>query len=220
MKMGAWIAGAAALALLAGCNKAEEKTASAPEAGKEAAVASTPETITAAKRKPGLWSHTTAVAGMNQTSKICIDEKTDAEFSAFGQKMAKDACSDQRMTRRLDGSIEFSSTCNLGAGGTVTSQGVATGDFNSRYQVKMTSTTTGAQMAQANGTRDMTLEAVWEGPCPADMKPGDIRIAGMPGMPNGVTINPSELARQGGMTPEKMAQMKAMAEQMKKQAER
>jgi hypothetical protein len=33
-----------------------------------------------------------------------------------------------------------------------------------------------------NGTHDMTLEASWQGPCPAGMQPGDMLLPG--GMKN------------------------------------
>jgi hypothetical protein len=43
-------------------------------------------------------------------------------------------------------------------------------------------------MAQANGTHDMEMTGTWEGPCPADMKPGDMLL------PGGVKVNLNSMA--------------------------
>lgn len=193
MKMGAWIAGAAALALLAGCNKAEEKAANAPEAGKEAVAAAPAETAMPA-RKAGLWNQTIATGDMTQTMKLCLDVATAEKISAFGQQTSQDVCSEQQMTKRLDGGWDFASTCDMGPQGKIVSKGTATGDFTSKYQVKATSTTTGATMAQANGTHEMTMTAEWVGPCPAGMKPGDLEL------PGGMRMNITQMgaAASGG----------------------
>ena len=71
------------------------------------------------------------------------------------------------------------SVCQVGAS-TITSHGVITGDFNSAYTVKVTSTREGAAAPgmPANGATNMTIEAKWLGACTADQKPGDIIMAG------------------------------------------
>jgi hypothetical protein len=33
-------------------------------------------------------------------------------------------------------------------------------------------------MPEANGVHKMTLEATWQGPCPPDMKPGEVELPG------------------------------------------
>jgi hypothetical protein len=55
----------------------------------------------------------------------------------------------------------------------------------------------------------------WMGACPADMKPGEIRMTGMPDM----RARRAERGASGPrtMTPEQMQQMQQMMEQMKKQ---
>ena len=67
-------------------------------------------------------------------------------------------------------------------------EGQITGDMNTRYTNRMTSTTTGAAVAHMNRTTAMTAEGVFEGPCPADMKPGDMEI------PGGMRFNMIEMA--------------------------
>jgi hypothetical protein len=87
-------------------------------------------------------------------------------------------CSQQKV-KPVAGGWEFESVCSVpGAGGTVTSHGSATGDFSSKYVVKVHSTTTGSSIPQANGEHDIQMSATWEGPCPADMKAGDMLLPG------------------------------------------
>ena len=64
---------------------------------------------------------------------------------------------------------------------------MSTKDGTYGYKMEITSTTSGAAMAQANGTHKMAMEAKWEGPCPANMKVGDIQL------PGGMTINPQAM---------------------------
>jgi hypothetical protein len=55
--------------------------------------------------------------------------------------------------------------------------------MNANYTVenKMTFVPPRHGMSEAN----MTLKAIYQGACPADMKPGDIRVQGMPFGPGG-----------------------------------
>jgi hypothetical protein len=67
----------------------------------------------------------------------------------------------------------------------------------------------------------MTMTATWKGACPPEMKPGDIRIAAMPGMPRGATVNPADLAKAGQMpTPEQLEELRKLGrERMKQEAQ-
>jgi hypothetical protein len=101
----------------------------------------------------------------------------------WGQQASKDMCTHTAFTRGLDGSMSFSSSCDMGASGHTVTKGVATGDFATGYQMQAETTTTGAAAPQMNGVHKMTVEAAWKGPCPADMKPGDMEL------PGGMKIN-------------------------------
>jgi hypothetical protein len=79
----------------------------------------------------------------------------------------------------------------MGSAGTITSTGTMTGDFSSKYVVNAKSVTTGAGAPQMNGEREMTMEAVWLGHCPADFKPGDMEVA------QGVKFNILEMDPMG-----------------------
>jgi len=172
------------LLTLAACSKKEDKApaaeASASASGGNASATAGPAALP--KRKPGLWSHTIAASGANQTMQICIDADTDAKMSLWGQAVGKDMCSKNAVTA-VPGGYAFESECDMGDMGHVVSKGAVTGDFGSAYTVKTTSTTTGSSMPQANTTSDMTLTAKWEGACPAGMTGGDITL------PGGVKIN-------------------------------
>jgi hypothetical protein len=174
------------LLALAACSKKQDKppaaeaSASASASGANASASAGP--IAPPKRKPGLWSHTVASAGATQNMQICIDEDTDAKMSVWGQAVGKDMCSKNSFAA-APGGYSFESECDMGNMGHVVSKGAVTGDFNSAYTVKTTSTTTGSSMAQANRTSEMTLTAKWEGACPPGMKGGDITL------PGGVKIN-------------------------------
>jgi hypothetical protein len=119
---------------------------------------------------------------MTQTMKMCLDADTEAKMTLWGQAMGSATCSKNLVTP-APGGWKFESECDMGTSGRIASTGVATGDFNAKYEVKMTSVTTGAAMPQANGTHAMTVAAAWEGACPAGMKGGDVTL------PGGMTIN-------------------------------
>jgi hypothetical protein len=173
------------LLALAGCQKKPETptsaTGEAPSAAASAPMTGPP------RRKAGLWTQTVTTQGMTQTSKICLDEATEAKMTVFGQQMNKELCPKNEVTPGVGG-WSFASECNMGAAGKISTTGKATGNFNSSYVVKATSVTTGSSMAQANGTHDMEMTGTWEGPCPADMKPGDMLL------PGGVKVNLNSMA--------------------------
>ena len=190
------VMGVAAIAVafgVASCGKKEEAAKDGAAAVAEAP-AGTPMNP---KRKPGLWEQSMAMDGQpaTMTMKRCLDEATDAQMSAFGNAQAKDTCPDQSVTKSPDGSWVFSSTCNMGTGGTVKSTGQATGDFNSNYTVEASTETTGAAAPQMNAAHKMTMNAKWIGTCPEGMKAGDVDMGGM-------TINMTQMkAMQGAKTP-------------------
>lgn len=179
---------AAALAATAGCNKKSDETA--PAAGgaptTEAPTAQAPAPGAPAlppKRKAGLWEQTVSTGGMAQTSRLCVDAKVEEKLGWWSQQATQESCS-QTAFAPTAGGWSFSSTCNLGAGGKTVTTGVATGDFAAAYQMDMTSTTTGSTMQHMNGEHKMTLKAAWKGPCPADMRPGDMILT-----PGGIKMN-------------------------------
>ncbi len=147
-------------------------------------------------RKAGLWEIKMAFEGRNlpqQVAQHCIDAATDKLMNSIGGSMGRENCSKQEV-KRVGASIVIDSVCKVGDA-TVTSHGVVSGDFNSAYTIKVTSTREGGRQVPgaAAGATTMTIDAKWTGPCQADQKPGDMIMAGrkfnirdlqnVPGMP-------------------------------------
>ena len=209
---------AVALLALAACQKKTE-TAATGTATTATATAAAPATpagpMTPPPRKPGLWTQTVSMAQMQQTTKLCLDEATDKQMAWWGSQAAKSTCPEQTITQHMGGGWDFHSVCKSAAGGTTTSSGTATGDFGSHYKVEATSTTTGGPMPEANGEHKVAIEATWQGPCPAGMKPGDMEL------PGGMKINMNDMMSGkgpggAGHAPNaaEIAQMRAQAKAM------
>jgi len=173
--------GAAALLALAGCGKQK-----AAEGGKAPAQAqaTAPAPAQMPQRKAGLWEQTVHNGQMNQTTRICLDAATEAKLGIEGTPKGPNPCTQSAVTR-TPGGWEFSSSCDMGEMGKMTTHGVASGDFGSSYQVDVDSTTTGAQAPEMNGRHRFSIAAKWLGPCPAGMAGGDMELAG-------VRINPTK----------------------------
>ncbi len=214
---------AVALLALAACSK---KTETAATGDAQTAAATTPAAPTAPmgppSRKAGLWTQTIATGQMNQTIKMCLDAVADAKMKWWGssQHGSQSNCTEEKVTPHLGGGWDFHSVCNMGESGTVKSDGSATGDFGSHYKVEVNSVTTGSPMAQANGTHKVSIEAIWNGPCPAGMKAGDMELPGgmkinaMGGMSGGGM--PAGVGAGGHMTSTDIAKMRAQAMEMAK----
>ncbi|MBS0361319.1 MAG: hypothetical protein JSR98_08055 [Proteobacteria bacterium] len=209
----------AAVATLSACAKKTETastgTAANATATAQAATAAPSGPVNFPNRKAGLWEQTISSDRMHQTMRMCLDEATDAKMKVWGSEMrrGKSDCAEQKITQHLGGGYDFHAVCNMGESGTITSDGQATGDFNSHYVVDVTSTTSGSPMAQANGVHKMKMEATWKGPCPADMKGGDMEL------PGGMKFNVVDAADGKPAFPGANGHMdRAQMEAMRKQA--
>ena len=132
-------------------------------------------------RKAGLWEVKMAFEGRNlppQVVQQCIDAASDKMMSAFGGNLRQDMCSKQDV-QKVGNTLVVDSVCQIG-GMTMTSHGVVSGDFNSSYTVKVSSTRTGGPAisgAPADGKSNTTIEAKWLSACKPDQKPGDMIMA-------------------------------------------
>src|SRR5215470_12775001 len=132
-------------------------------------------------RKAGLWEVKMAFEGRNlppQVMQQCIDAATDKMMSAFGSNLRQDMCSKQDV-QKVGNTLVVDSVCQIG-GATTTSHAVVSGDFNSGYSVKVSSTRTGGPAipgAPADGKSNMTIEAKWLSACKPDQKAGDMIMA-------------------------------------------
>ena len=113
-----------------------------------------------------------------QAMQQCIDAATDKMMSAFGSSMQQNMCSKQDV-QKVGSTLVVDSVCQMGVV-TMTSHAVVSGDFNSSYTVKVSSTRTGGPAipgTPADGKSDMTIEAKWLSACKPDQKPGDMIMA-------------------------------------------
>jgi len=218
----ATLGGIAAVSLLAlgGCGKTEKSNDVTEVNRITPAKSDAAAPMTPPPRKAGLWEQKVATAGVSQAMKMCLDEGVEQKMKWWGSQAqgGKSDCEQQTITPHAGGGWDFHAVCKMGESGTVTSDGQATGDFNSHYRVEVNSVTNGSPMAQANGTYKSTIDATWLGPCPDGMRAGDMQMS------NGITINVVDAmagkpggatgvaAGGGGMDMAKLrAQAKAMA---------
>ena len=174
---------AAALLALTACNR---KPAGGPKPPASPAAPPASRAVTPAaapERAPGLWEQKVSAAGRSQVSRICLDKAVERRFTWWGQHAGQGACAQPKVTPRAGGGWDFASSCDMGEGGKTSTQGTVTGDFARRYRLTARSTVSGAVSSEMNGTHELTLEASWQGPCPAGMRPGDMIL------PGGMKIN-------------------------------
>ena len=185
------------LAVLAGCGpktQTQDRPA-APAATTEGLAAAPAASVAPAwpKRKPGLWTQTMNLQaqGFSRSFRFCIDEATDQKIGVNAQG-ADTHCQQTSMTRGIDGGWTVVSSCDMGSAGKSDSTIHVSGDFNTRYVMDITSTTTGAAQPAMNGEHKMSMTAEWSGACPAGWSGGDIE------MPGGRRINLLTKAVSGG----------------------
>jgi hypothetical protein len=133
-------------------------------------------------RKDGLWEMTmrmSAPVPSTVTTRQCTDsshEKGGAAFRNNGPQAAGVDCKAGPVGPVPGGGWTYSSTCTM-RGMTMATTGMARGDFKTGYHMESTTRMTPAPMPQMAETK-MVMDAKWLGPCPADMKPGDVVMNG------------------------------------------
>jgi hypothetical protein len=151
----------AGLAILAACGRPSGEQAAAPPA-----------------RKAGLWEQSLTRDGQPGrlgVLRVCLDAATDSKFAVFGRHFAKGACQ-RSVTRTADGIYHFSSTCADADGATVKVMGTAAGDFATGYKVRSEVNVSGAALGSLNGMHEVDMTGRYLGPCPPDMRPGDVNL--------------------------------------------
>jgi hypothetical protein len=146
-------------------------------------------------RKSGLWEITNNMAGpqaMTTTMQQCVDEKTDRLTEQGGKRDAKQNCSKNEISHS-GGKVISDSVCKFD-GTTATTHAEFSGDFASNYRGDIR--TTYSPPMQGRKESQMTITAKWLGPCKAGMKPGDVVMPGIPGMPGGMKFNPADMQKQ------------------------
>ena len=134
-------------------------------------------------RRDGLWEMTMQMSApmqMTMTSRQCTDatqEKAGAAFRNSGPSGASGVdCKSGIPLPAPGGGWSFSSTCTM-RNMTMSTSGTARGDFRSGYHMESVTRMSPAPMPQM-AENHMIIDAKWIGPCPADMKPGDVEMNG------------------------------------------
>jgi len=161
----------AATVLIAGCSRHDRVQSDT------ASIATpSPSIFTRPHPKAGLWRtsvSTNAGPGFSMTGELCLDASNeDAAFSSNGHGFSKDCGPIQYQT--ADRGFGFTTVCHLGRR-TVTTSGIATGDFKNNYSVDLTTRTDPAP-AGFPAQMSTTIRAKWQGPCPAGQKPGQMSL--------------------------------------------
>jgi hypothetical protein len=110
------------------------------------------------------------------TSQQCIDDKTDEAMQRSALEGTAALHCERGPLTKIPGGFESSSVCKT-SHGTVSSKMRVIGDMQSAYHIEVAS----HRDPPVGGMADTqtTMEAKWLGACPADMKPGDMRVNGM-----------------------------------------
>ena len=155
-------------ALLVGCSKPKPAEHAASVQPKP----SGPAAFLAPRPRTGLWRmsiSSDAGPGVKMNGEICLDAKTqEAGFNAGPQGGAAKDCSATKLSPQAGG-VGFTTVCKV-RGMTVTTQGVATGDFSSAYTVD--ATTRMDPPPQGMSEMKSHVEARWVGPCKPGQTPG------------------------------------------------
>lgn len=147
------------------------------------------------QRKPGLWEMRAASEGgpaAGMASQQCVDALTDRQMQqrAFG---GADARCEQKLAERVKNGWNLESTCKA-PGGTAHTRLELRGDMNRAYTVQSVTRYDPPRRHMAEAR--MTIQATWQGACPADLAPGQSRVLG-----GGPKLPPRAGASAGGAAP-------------------
>jgi hypothetical protein len=178
----------ASLILLSACGKSAPggSTASAPTAAAPSAAAGPLSLDQVPRRRPGLWTQTMAMQGAPAgppSMQICVDADSEAKMSVAAQKIPDAHCDSPSFSRNLDGTLNFSTSCDMGANGKAQTSGVIKGDFQSSYTMDMNTKYSGSPVQSLNGDHKMTISATRVGDSAPGQRGGDMILA------NGMKMN-------------------------------
>jgi hypothetical protein len=129
------------------------------------------------QRPAGLWVERVSDSHGVTVTRYCLDAGADSRLSYLGRQL-NGRCAKHDMAQAADGSWHFSTACDMGAWGKVSTEGVIRGDFTSHYTVDAQSQTVGAKAADIDGPRRIRADLRRVGDCPSGMKPGDVALPG------------------------------------------
>jgi Protein of unknown function (DUF3617) len=134
-------------------------------------------------RKAGLWEVTMQLATAQHrpmTSKLCIDAASDTAMQKAALENAGVTCA-KRDIVRAGQTVTVDSICTVGQS-TLTTHMAMLFESDTLYHME-TQSHFEPPLAAGHADSTMKQDGKWVGPCPADMKPGDIVMF------NGMKIN-------------------------------
>ncbi len=166
------------LTLVAACSKGPTAGQTAAPAPKPAASMVPAALFSKPHPKAGLWEttmSTSAGPGMRMSGEMCLDAQTEqAAFATAPQSSTSRDCSPPTFGPGPAGGMVFDATCRT-KGRTVTTHGVATGDFSSAYTLDITTKMDPPPPGMDGGAR-IQIQAKWLGPCKPGQKPGHVSM--------------------------------------------
>jgi hypothetical protein len=123
----------------------------------------------------GFWQQTVTDRHGPQITRLCVDATTASTLASFDHLLGTH-CVRSQMTQGPDGAWKFSTACDMGPSGKVSTEGTMRGDFAKSYDIDILSQRVGAPTG--DGPAHVTVEMRRLGDCPTDLKPGDVLLPG------------------------------------------
>jgi hypothetical protein len=146
------------------------------------------------RMKPGLWQTATSsdqAKAKNEpprVTSICMDPSVQKVMMQFSQGAMHGMCSKQDM-KISGGTVTGDTICTFG-GSKMTGHSVMKFSGDTAYHTDATSSYDPPFMGMKDAVT--TIDGKYMGPCPADMQPGDLKMA------NGTVINLKTIAGAAG----------------------
>jgi hypothetical protein len=143
-------------------------------------------------RKPGLWVVKVEAEGtVEHSMQMCIDAATDPLFHSVGTDLRTKHC--QQNDVKVSGStVTSDSVCKV-PGTTITTTAITNFAGDSAYHSDIKTHFDPALLGKSDTT--VTQDASWTGPCPDNLKPGDLVLG------NGIKINVKTLNMLKSLVP-------------------
>lgn len=128
--------------------------------------------------KPGLWAMKMTgqnAMAMGGTMQVCVGKPKPGQNAFAPQHTPGTECSKQEVKRVSDGA-EIAMVC-VTDGVTTDTQMKVTGDFNTAWKNEMKARLSGKDLPKGMPLEmAMTIEAQYLGACPAEIKPGQVKL--------------------------------------------
>lgn len=133
-------------------------------------------------RLAGLWEQSLTRDGREPPfvgrTRVCLGPSTAADLAPLAAGLQSRICGRIASHQGPGGAELFSLRCDLGEGGVTEISGRLVRVSPTRLELLQESVTAGATMPRLNGRHELRIDARWQGPCPAGMRPGETTLVG------------------------------------------